>query len=369
MKLIAIIIAMLLIVPVYGQRSKKKDEVTEEVVYTEGIIYALPRTGIRISVKATEEVYTPGPYAAYANDLLGIKDVSTRPSTRWVIDDIKLDFFSEPDPENIYKSSGVPASLISLTPDGCIAGVGLTDYNPPGNLIKTSRVSYPYSEEGFQFTNLSDTPLFAPGDSTNGFTPTKISVGQKAAQAAALIFKCRTSRFETAVGFLDELPPDGEAYKQSLNELSAIEKTYVSLFVGRKSSKSYTYGFDFIPASESVKGEVVFRFSEQKGVLEKSDLSGKPVMLNIEKLDVLAGKQNKMSASDNPYAGDSGIYYRMPGMAGIKVIYELKTIATARTPVAQFGAVAPVPEEFLNGNYQLEFYPGTGSIKKIIRKQ
>ena len=82
MRLIAIIIAMLFIAPVYGQRSKKKDEVTEVVVYAEGIIYALPRTGIRIYVKATEEVYTPGPYAAYADDLLGIKDVKVLPSTR-----------------------------------------------------------------------------------------------------------------------------------------------------------------------------------------------------------------------------------------------------------------------------------------------
>ena len=31
--------------------------------------------------------------------------------------------------------------------------------------------------------------------------------------------------------------------------------------------------------------------------------------------------------------------------------------------IAQFGTIAPIPEDLLDGNYKLEFYPTTGAKK------
>jgi hypothetical protein len=138
--------------------------------------------------------------------------------------------------------------------------------------------------------------------------------------------------------------------------------------VGYTTYHTETFRFDLVPASASERGEVVFRFSEDDGVLPVSDLSGKPVTVRIEPERNLLAKYAGLAGSDNPGAGESGIYYRMPAVVNISLIYELNTIATARAVMAQFGQVAPVPEELLFGEYAIEFHPETGAVKSIYRK-
>ena len=121
MKYLALIIGIVLILPVYGQRKSKDDVVTP--AFVEGVVYSLPRTGIRVNVKAVKESFHPGPYAAYADQLLGIKNVKTKAAVNWVVEDIKIEDFSEPDPEQTYKAMGDIAAIVNLSADGCIAGI------------------------------------------------------------------------------------------------------------------------------------------------------------------------------------------------------------------------------------------------------
>ncbi|MBN2774215.1 MAG: DUF4831 family protein, partial [Prolixibacteraceae bacterium] len=185
---------------------------------------------------------------------------------------------------------------------------------------------------------------------------------------ATRIFECRRMAFELATGYLDVVPPDGKGYEVSMKQLESLEKEYLSLFIGKNETGSYHFSFEYIPQPNTNKGEVIFRFSEENGVLEKTDLTGKPVMIELTKVAGLTNNYDRLKASDNPEAGESGIYYRQPGMADVKLVYELKTIATASIPVAQFGVAAPVPELYLGGMYSLEFHPETGAIKEIIQK-
>jgi hypothetical protein len=46
----------------------------------------------------------------------------------------------------------------------------------------------------------------------------------------------------------------------------------------------------------------------------------------------------------------------------------MNVIATARITVAQFGAVAPVPEDLLFGDFSIEFNTETGSIESVTKK-
>jgi hypothetical protein len=99
-----------------------------------------------------------------------------------------------------------------------------------------------------------------------------------------------------------------------------------------------------------------------------SDLSGKPVMIDFEIDNQLVQKYNGMAKSENPNAGESGVFYRIPGRAVVKLISEMNVIATARVSVAQFGTVAPVPEDLLYGEYAIVFNTETGSIQSILKK-
>lgn len=368
MRLLLFILVLSLVNPVFGQRRNRDDE--EQVpTYVEGVTYSLPRTGLKIYVKAMKEEFQPGPYAAYAEQLLGISDAKTKASVKWSIEDVSLETFSEPDPEQVYKAMGAAAFQVSLTPAGCLAGINTAVESSELMQLSSNRfIPAPDTNDEFSFGNINDSPLYIPGDSTNNFRPVRIGTDKKAAEAAKKILESRRIQYDMAAGMMDEFHPDGLAYEVSLNELKQIESDYLSLFVGRSTYENQLFSFDYIPTSSGSKGEVVFRFSDENGVVPASDLSGKPVMLKVEPVENLNKKYSATVASENPEAGQSGVYYRMPGMANLELIYELKTIATLRTLLAQFGVVAPLPEDLLNGEYAVQIHPETGAIKSISEK-
>lgn len=366
MKYLVLIIAIILVSPVYGQRKSKDEEVAP--TYVEGIAYSLPRNGINVNVKAVKEIFQPGPYAAYAEQLLGIKNVKTKSEVNWLIEDVKFQVFSEPDPEQTYKAMGDVASLISLSSDGCIAGINSNTTSDKKDKVITNRVGQPekFEDESY-FQYFTDSPLYTAGDSTNNYRPVKIAEEQKMSTAAQRVLECRRIQYEIAAGLVDELHPDGEAYKISLNELKKIERTYLSLFIGKTNYEKATMSFDYVPKSGG-KSEAIFRISEENGIVPPNDLSGKPVMIEFDVEKELSQKNSGLAKSDNPAAGEMGVFYRMPGRATVKLINDMNVIATARLTIAQFGVIAPLPEDLLYGDYSIEFNQKTGAVKSVIRK-
>ncbi len=368
MKYLTLLIALLFVLPTFGQR-KNKDEDGLEPAFREGIAYALPRTGIKVHVKAVREAFVPGPYAAYAEQLLGIKNVKTRVETNWMIREVRLESYAEPDPAHVYKALGDGAFLVSLTAEGCLAGI-----NTSGTAVRLASsitnktFEQPDEDDGFSFDYFTDQPSYYPGDSTNKFRPVKVSVEQRAAQAAQRILDCRMNQYDMAAIMMDGEHPDGKAYEVSMAELKEIEKNYLTLFAGRTTYKEESFSFDFIPEANPGKAEVVFRISDENGPVSASDLSGRPVMIEFEQSAGLLQNYQKNVASENPMAGSKGVYYRMPGVATVKIINNMNVIASQRFAIAQFGVVAPIPEEMLEGNHAIEIHPETGAIKSVKRK-
>jgi hypothetical protein len=276
-----------------------------------------------------------------------------------------METYSEPDPSQVFKTSGLAASMVCLAPTGCLAGINSPSVVFPKESEVTNPISVSTPPVVFQFPNLTDLPYYTQGDSTNRFKATRMTPEQKAAQVANRILDCRKLRYEMAAGFLDELPPDGQAYEESLKQLEKIEAGFIELFVGKSQENEFLLSFEFVPGSSDVKGEVLCRFSEQKGILEKSDLTGKPITLDIFKTSDLATNYDKI-ITQLP-ANPGGVNYRMPGTADFRLSYELKTLANLRTQVAQFGATVAVPEAYLDGNYAIEFHPETGAIKNVLK--
>jgi hypothetical protein len=366
MKYLALIIGIVLIMPVYGQR-KAKDEVAAPT-FTEGVVYSLPRSGVRVQVQAVKETFRPGPFAAYAEQLLGIRNVRNKAAVNWVVEDIKIEVFSEPDPEQAYKALGLGANSVSLSADGCISGINIKTTTDKNDEVVTNKVGQKtkFSDNSL-FEYFTDSPLYTAGDSTNNYRPVKLADEQKISKAAQRVLECRRLQYEIAAGLVDEFHPDGEAYKVSLKELKEIEENYLSLFVGKSSYDKETFGFDYVPKSGG-KSEAIFRISEENGIVPATDLSGKPVMIEFEIDKDLSQKYSGMVKSENPAAGQSGVYYRVPGRATVKLVADMNVIATARVTIAQFGVVAPLPEELLFGEYSIEYNTESGAIKSILKK-
>lgn len=369
MKYFVFVVGLLLVLPGFGQRKNKDDDQIVVPTFVEGITYALPRTGLKVHVKAVRKVFQPGPYAAYAEQLLGINNVNNRASSNWLISEVSMETFSEPDPEQVYKAMGDGAFMLSLAANGCLAGVN-TSGEAMQPKISPSNKTYqkPDSDDDFSFDYFTDTPSYLPGDSINNFRPTKVSIEQKATQAAQRILDCRMNQYDLAALMMDGEHPDGKAYAVSLAELKRIEKNYIKLFVGRTTYKKETYSFDYVPSSKPDKAEVVFRISNENGVVSANDLSGKPVLIEFELAKGLNESYRLNASSENPTAGQKGVYYRMPGMATAKIIYDMNVIATMRTSIAQFGVVAPLPDKLLNGAYVVKMHPETGAIQSVNPK-
>lgn len=346
---------------------KKKEVPGAASALSEGVVYSLPQTGIRVKVKATRERFVHGPFQSYAQKLLGIDNAPVADADRWTIDGLSLETFSQPDPDQVRKALGAAAQLVSLTDAGVIAGIN-SGVKAAESGLPTQSFIVKEPETKVNFTDLSIWSFYSPADTTKRFKLVSKNPDQKAAEAAETIFNLRNSRFALLTNANNEPLPDGKSFEIMRDELSKMEENYLALFIGKSSKQSYEFSFDYIPGEKTAKGEVFFRFSDDRGVLPKTDLSGRPVVIDVTRNEELASKQNSL-ASTNPEAGKSGVFYRVPGMAEIRILDGNKLLFTSRTPVAQFGSVAPVPEELLDGNYRLEFYTTTGAIKSIIESK
>ena len=367
-QLIMMFAMALLSVSLFAQsRDDRKKSGTETIAFVpnpEGIVYALPRTGFRIQVVAEKEVRIAGPFAQYAAKYLGIENAPSSTVEKWEIKHIGLETFSEPDPSQVYKAAGTNASLLNLSADGVIAGIN-SKTETPETPLSVSNFGAEKAGPDFPFTDISMWGMFAKATDADKLRMKAKSMEEKAAEAAETIFTLRSSRFRLYTNADDEPLPDGKAFEVMAKELGDLEQEQLALFIGKPVKKTYQYSFDFIPGENEAKGEVVFRFSENKGVLPKTDLTGKPVIIDVVKIAELESRQKKQMDSQNPVAGQSQIFYRLPGKAAISLSDGVTVLATARATVAQFGIVAPLPENFLNGNFRIDFHPETGAIKSV----
>ncbi len=356
MKSLPILMAALIAFPAIAQRSKNKTEVSVPSSVSYGVQYTLPRTAILIKVEATQTTFIPGPYAPWAEPLLGIKDAKTKAQSFWHIEKISFDTFADPDPTQMYKTNNPVGALLQLTPEGCLAGINSNAATGKKELPVSNSFTTKHQAKTLSFDYMIDNP------NLSGRTAPE----QRAAEAAFRILKVRATRYDIAAGLLDEFHPDGEAYQESFRELNAIEEKNLALFTGKSVTENSTFYFEYIPASEPTKGEVIFRFDENLGFLSKNDFSGKPVTIDVEK--EVTSQPAEAQTSLLPATPSSGIYYRQPGIALVRLTKELAEIATTRVPIAQFGKIELLPADLIIEGFSVEFYPETGGIKSVSKK-
>jgi hypothetical protein len=349
-----------------GQKDDKRKISGSVVGPVEGIVYSLPQTGIRVHIKATRERFVHGPFQMYAQKMLGIDNVPATDADRWNMDEMKLEEFTEPDAEQVYKALGPAAQMVSLTESGILAGINISAKSEKTEIETNSFLSKNLDKQ-VKFTDLSIWSFYSPADSTKRFKLVSKNPEQKAAEAAETIFNLRNSRFALLTNADDEPLPDGKSFEVMTEELGKMEENYLALFIGKSSKEKYEFSFDFFPGEKTVKGEVFFRYSEDRGVLPKSDLSGRPITIEVNKIENLAGKQSGLRTSDNPNAGKSGVYYRIPGMAEVRIMDGGTQLAGARMSIAQFGTTAPIPEDLLDGTFRIEFHTNSGAVKSILK--
>ena len=361
-----LVLAALLIAGSFTASAKddKKKGATEMRVFQGGVIYTLPRTGIRIMADVSQEKFFHGPYYEYASKYLGIKNAASSDGDTWKITDLKLETFGAPDPTEVHKANGAIASMLSLSDEGVLMGV---NSSVKGEGTKTSTTDFTPSVELPHdiWSELSMHSFLVGKDSTKHSGDKVKTFEEKAAEAGQDVIKFRKRKALILASKYDKLPPDGQAYQVMVNELNKIISEYEALFIGKSYKVTHKYIFEVVPDAKANKPLVAFRFSPTSGVLPESNVSGKPIMLELDPNQDLIRNSEQKSA---PAAGEistNGLFYRIPGSVVARLLNGSEVLAQSRFAMAQFGVVAPFPDGLVNGEYSIELHPVTGAIKRV----
>ncbi|MEI6274389.1 MAG: DUF4831 family protein [Prolixibacteraceae bacterium] len=345
-------------------KDDKKKSPSELAAISGGVVYALPRTGIKIEVEADQEILVHGPYFAFAQKYLGINDVPKVDEENWTITNIRMDTFGDPDPAAVYKATGSTATLLSLSEEGIMIGIN-SGVKPEAGKVITNVFPMRPSTTPNEWNELSMHSFLAEKDSTKKSGSNFKTFEEKAAEAAADIVKYRKRKASILAAKDDKFLPDGEAYKTMITGLNKIIDDYVALFTGRKLHRLHHFSFEVVPDGKIGKALVAFRFSTTAGVLPVSNVSGKPIMLELEPNSEL---KQKIESTVTPEITTSGIYYRIPVVTQVRLLNGSDILARATMNIAQFGIITGLSDGLLNGEYSIEFYPTTGAIRRIGTK-
>ncbi|MGE0088249.1 MAG: DUF4831 family protein [Bacteroidales bacterium] len=340
-----------------------------------GIIYALPKTTLRFTVEAKRTEIIPGPYAEFSLKYLGIENAPTDEETQWQISNIAIDSYNEIDPENYYvlEPSGkfnfdflklVQAALI--LPVNSNTSENLTndffgDTDPGDEIVFTdlSVKQYVGNEDVTYYKRVQRDSVFARVPVVKKQYVQK-SFEDKAEEASNFIFMIRAKRFELISGMAD-FYPEGKSLEVAIKRLDNLEDEYMSLFIGKRFTSTYNAVFEFTPTEQDLtQPYILFRFSDDKGILQPNDLRGKPILVEMEKTNLtknLSYVVNGLNKAGSNYKDK--LYYRFPDKAIIRLIDGNKKIADKKVSIQQFGIVTTIPTSFLMDDETfIEFYPG-----------
>lgn len=324
----------------------------------EGVSYFLPRTALRVVIKAEKRVVTPGDFNMYAFKYMRLQDVPVRSSTTWTLKDISLLPYGVPDKAKAYsiKLKGrTVAPLVSLSREGLLLGINTMEAEetvlPPLPAERVLEKGIP-SSVARQYMNRE---MLQAG-----------SAAKMAELVAREIYDMRESRDALIRGEADNVPKDGAQLKLMLDNLDAQQRALVSLFGGSVDVSEICFVLDVVPDTEDEKS-LLFRFSRWTGLVDADDMSGVPYYMSVRRIGDLPEPSPEAGIEAKKGKLERTVRYNVPARTEISIFNAEKVFVRQEVPVAQFGY-----EEILSNVLfdkmsatEVTFYQSTGGIKKI----
>ncbi len=307
------------------------------------LVYCLPSTSIVLEVEAEKTTFYAGPYARYASKYLGVeakqKDGATTEVTA-----IKVIPCLEADQSARYTidPANNSTAFLQLTAQGLIStgsnvGVasdwrfavgGKADFSDKG---VTSNLT---SESTTLYRNVKNSANYNKVAIQQNMVVTK-SLDERAKEAANMIFDLRKKRFEIITGDTDA-SYTGEAMGAALEEITRLEKEYLSMFIGYSETQTQKMRYDIVPEADKTM-YIAFRVSQSAGLVPADDMTGKPYMLNLVPQPI-----GEVPESGRKYKGEVA-HYRIPAICDLKITDGVNVLLQNRIPVYQFGVESSFP--------------------------
>jgi hypothetical protein len=334
--------AAFLLMPVLASAQKKSDP-------QGSLTYCLPSTVINLEVEAMQEKFYAGPYAKFAEKYLGIK-VRQKDETSYQLVQVNLTPAVEADQSarhQLFVDKGkIDASFLKLSSAGLVsfsdaAAGGETKWRFP------ARTTGDFSNKGVSSNLTSEATVLYKNDRKES-EYNKVSVQQnmivaktpeqKAAETAEMILDLRKQRLQIVTGDTDATY-SGEAMAAAIDELTRLEKEYLTLFTGYSETQMQKMNFEVIPDTERESQRyIAFRLSDTAGLVPADNLSGKPVVLELIPQEIVSVEEPVASKKPSVLA-----YYRIPAVCTVKLIEGVNVLLQTRVPVYQLGVTSSLP--------------------------
>ncbi|MGN1211385.1 MAG: DUF4831 family protein [Candidatus Cryptobacteroides sp.] len=314
--------------------------------------YCLPSTSLSFEVEAVRETFHAGPYCKYASKYLGI-EARQKDHVVYSLSGVKMTPYLEPDQSKrfVISPSTQNANLTFLKMTSC-GLVSVSDVYGNESVWRFPAVTRGDFAEGGVSSNMTAESTVLYRKSKSGDAYDKVAVSQKmtvekspekrAAETAALIFKLREKRLQIITGDTDATF-SGEAMGAAIAEIQRLEQAYMSMFTGYSEYQTETMKFEIVPEKDRLNQMyVAFRISDSDGLLPADNLSGRPVLLEIE-----TPEEEKVEETPDPKKKQGKpvelAYYRIPAICNVRLIDGGDVILTSRIPVCQLGTVGSFP--------------------------
>ncbi len=341
----------------------------EQKKVNKGLIYGLPESRLSFDIKVIRERRVPGPYHQYGEKLLGLSGIPHEKTVDWQIAGVSIHQSPRIDYQQLYLAQ--PRGKVRLdwekfSRQGWIIPFDQQKRQPE----KTYFYPAPQPEQEVLFKDLSVKKFVGKEtrtvyekvwrDSLYASVPVektetiKKDLPEKAREAASFIFMIREKRFELISGMGDYYP-EGNAMEAALNKMDQLEQDYLDLFEGRTFSDTLHYNVRLTPDDTHLQEPLIlFRFSQQQGILKAEADKGDPVWLNIHLQE--NPRQVKKMASLNQRNHDSTLfYYRTPVASQLSLKYGERMIAEKYLDIYQYGPVLRMPLKFLNRSRFIDY--------------
>lgn len=325
-------------------------------VTAEGAIYFLPKTAVSVTVQIEKTTYTPGDFCKYSERYLRIKDVSPNPSVSYRITTIRQDAVAVADTTKGFAvkfDAKTSATNVRLSDDGILLAI-----NAEPKKLPTAEPFVPAPRPA----NINPRQYMSEEILAAG------STAKMAELTAQDIYEIRESRNLLVRGQADNMPKDGEQLRLMLSQLDKQDQALTSLFTGTLSKDTTEYTFTIVPDRE-IKRDVLFRFSQKLGLVDKDDLAGTPYYISIEDLKTVPAPEPIDPKKKNKQV--AGIYVNIPGRLRSTVSDALNTITTTDFPAGQFGNTELLSAALFNKRYttRLWLHPLSGAVEKLEAEQ
>ncbi|MGN1262417.1 MAG: DUF4831 family protein [Prevotella sp.] len=352
-----IIFAALLMLPCMAtaqtEISKYKPGVTSE-----GVVYFLPKTALRIVVQVEKTTYTPGDFCKYSERYLRLKDVEGEASVSYKVNSVAMTAFGVADSSKCYavkyNQKNATANVV-LADDGTLLAIN-------ADALKTDVPA--------KFVPAKKPEAVNPRRFMNEDILTAGSTAKMAELTALEIYEIRDSKNQLTRGQADFMPKDGEQMKIMLEQLATQESALMQMFTGTVTKDTTEHVFLYYPDRVTDR-QILFRLSNKLGIVAADDLAGAPYYISVTDESNLPETAPGDDKKKKKPAVEDGIYVNVPGKIKIDLAKGTQTIASFNFQAGQYGYTELLSGDLFNKRFttHLTLNPITGGVAKLEAEQ